>query len=114
MSNWNIEKAKKNITKEDVERNIKKLEGGEQLDLPLHFFPGNFKQIIRGRHHTFKEVEYDKEYRKKNRIKISTQKLFAIYEQGKTIKNTMDEKVESCLWFLYYYTKLKQKEVKEK
>jgi len=53
------------ITKEDIERNIKNIDNGEPLDLPLMMLDGVFKSKYIKSHKTKEEMECIKRYQKR-------------------------------------------------
>ena len=95
------------ITKEDIDRNIKKVQNGEALDIPLILLNGKFKQK-----YNLKEYLKTEKGREANRRRVNRwnkrnpvkRQAFMTYQTYKRLNKT-PYIVQKALWILYYYNK---------
>ena len=87
----------KEITKEDIERNLILVKEGKSLDLPLSILHTNFKKK-----YSFKGKE--------GTIKYSSYNDFWKHKEGE-YKYTLKDKAKWCLWWLYFYMKWNSKQL---
>ncbi len=95
IENMKKKGIKLDATKEDVERNLELLKKGKPLDIPLTVLDGKLKTKS-----YFTEGNY-----KDNPTRCKS--YFTFYHIRKN-KKKLKDKVEWCLWFLYYYIKFKE------
>lgn len=79
----------------DVERNLRRVYAGKPLDLPLRLFSYRMRCKFRA---------FGKKYMIDKGIKTNAQRSFYNISKG-NYGIGMEEKVQWCLWFLFYYNK---------
>ena len=80
-----------------MKRNVELVKQGKALDIPLRLFPRKLKQRI-------SRYSYDMIYLKENRIKKNANNAFWYWNHSRYGKS-IEEKLEWCLWFIFYYNK---------
>jgi len=93
---YNKKELRNSVSKEDVERNLKNVEEGKPLDLPLSALDGQLK---------VKSKAYIPWKFNLGRERLNARECFKHYVKGRRKDSTVHDKVEWCLWFLYYYQK---------
>ena len=93
ISNMRKKGIKLVATEEDIKRNLELLKKGNSLDIPLTVLDGRLKS-----NSYFTEATWQ--------TKTQRNACSAFYITKR--KKRLEYKVEWCLWFLYYYIKLKE------
>ena len=91
------------ITKDDIERNLKKIQNGEALDIPLILLNGKFKDKYLYMETYKQQLERNKKWRHKHNARVNAYHLCRYYKS----KGKLNNLIEKSLWVLYYYNKEK-------